>query len=103
MKQSDKKALGRSVLNTALSFGKGILGGINPVIGAAIGAAEGVAKGVQKEKDKNLSSQVGGEGSIDIAHLVGVGVFILLVILFAFGKITMENVQDLLKMFLKTQ
>ncbi len=60
-------------------------------------------KGVQKEKDKNLTSKVGGEGKIDIAHLAGVGVFVLLAAAFAFGLITMEDLKELIKVFLKTQ
>lgn len=103
MKGSDKKALGRSILNTTLSFAKGVVGGINPVVGAVIGAGEGIVKGVQKEKDKNLNSKVGGEGKIDVAHLAGVGVFVLLAIGFAFGLITMEDLKELIKVFLKTQ
>lgn len=103
MKGSEKKALGRSILNTGLSFAKGVVGGINPVVGAVIGAGEGIVKGVQKEKDKNLSSEVGGEGKIDVAHLAGVGVFILLAAGFAFGLITMEDLKELIKVFLKTQ
>jgi hypothetical protein len=94
MKGSDKKALGKSILNTGLSFAKG---------GAVIGAGEGIVKGVQKEKDKNLTSKVGGEGKIDIAHLAGVGVFVLLAAAFAFGLITMEDLKELIKLFLKTQ
>jgi hypothetical protein len=103
MKGSDKKALGKSILNTGLSFAKGIAGGLNPVVGAVIGAGEGIVKGVQKEKDKNLTSKVGGEGKIDIAHLAGVGVFVLLAAAFAFGLITMEDLKELIKLFLKTQ
>ena len=103
MKGTEKKALGRSILNTSLSFAKGMIGGINPVIGAVIGAGEGIVKGVQKEKDKNISSPVGGEGKIDVAHLAGVGVFVLLALGFAFGLITMEDLKELIKVFLKTQ
>lgn len=103
MKGTEKKALGRSILNTTLSFAKGIVGGINPVVGAVIGAGEGVVKGIQKEKDSNLASQVGGEGKLDIAHLAGVGVFVLLAAGFAFGLITMEDLKELIKIFLKTQ
>jgi hypothetical protein len=103
MKGTDKKALGRSILNTGLSFAKGLIGGANPIIGMAIGAAEGITKGVQKEKDKNLTSSVGGEGKIDIAHLAGVGVFVLLAVGFAFGLISMEDLKELIKVFLKTQ
>ena len=36
MKNSEKKALGKSVLNTSLSFFKGIASGINPVLGAVV-------------------------------------------------------------------
>lgn len=103
MKGTEKRALGRSILNTGLSFAKGLVGGVNPVIGAVIGAGEGIVKGVQKEKDKNLSTEVGGAGSIDPAHLAGVGVFILLATAFAFGLITMDDLKELIKVFLKTQ
>lgn len=103
MKASEKKALGRSILNTGLSFAKGLVGGLNPVIGMAIGAAEGVVKGVQKEKGKNLATQVGGEGKIDVAHISGVVVFLVLIVAFIFGAITLDDVGDLLKMFMKTQ
>lgn len=103
MKESEKKALGRSVLNTGLSFAKGLVGGLNPIIGAVIGGAEGVVKGVQKEKDKNLTSSVGGEGKIDVAHISGVVVFLVLVAAFIFGAISIDDVGELLKMFLKTQ
>jgi hypothetical protein len=103
MKRSDKKALGRSVLNTGLSFAKGLVGGLNPVVGAAIGAVEGTVKGVQKEKDKNLASEVGGAGKIDVAHLSGVVVFLVLVAAFIFGAISLEDLGELVKLFLKTQ
>ena len=103
MKGSDKKALGKSILNTGLSFAKGLAGGLNPIVGAVIGASEGVVKGVQKEKDKNLTSEIGGEGKVDVAHLAGVGVFVLLAAAFAFGLITMEDLKELIKVFLKTQ
>ncbi len=103
MKNSEKKALGRSVLNTGLSFAKGLVGGINPIVGMAIGAAEGITKGVQKEKDKNLTSEVGGAGKIDFAHIGGVVVFLSLVGAFIAGLITLEDVKELIKIFLKTQ
>ena len=103
MKGTEKKALGRSILNTGLSFAKGLVGVANPIVGMAIGAVEGVSKGVQKEKDANLASQVGGEGKVDVAHLAGVGVFILLAAGFAFGLITMEDLKELIKVFLKTR
>ena len=103
MKGTEKKALGRSVLNTSLSFLKGVVGGVNPIIGAVIGAGEGIVKGVQKEKDNNLSSEVGGEGKIDYSRLAGVGVFVLLATAFAFGLITMDDLKELIKVFLKTQ
>ena len=103
MKNSDKKALGRSVLNTGLSFAKGLVGGLNPIVGMAIGAAEGITKGVQKEKDKNLATETGGAGKIDVAHIGGVVVFLALVGAFVAGLITLEDVGDLLKLFLKTQ
>jgi len=103
MKGTEKKALGRSVLNTGLSFLKGIAGGINPIVGMVVGAGEGIVKGVQKEKDKNLATAVGGEGLIDPSHLAGVGVFVLLAAGFAFGLITMNDLKELIKIFLKTQ
>ena len=103
MKGSEKKALGRSVLNTSLSFLKGIAGGVNPIVGAVVGAGEGIVKGIQKEKDNNLSSEIGGEGKVDYSRLAGVGVFVLLATAFAFGLITMEDLKELIKVFLKTQ
>lgn len=103
MKNTDKKALGRSVLNTGLSFAKGLVGGLNPVIGMAIGAAEGVTKGIQKEKDKNLATATGGAGKIDLAHIGGIVVFLALVGAFVAGLITLEDVKELIKIFLKTQ
>ena len=103
MKGTEKKALGRSILNTTLSFTKGLVGGINPVIGMVVGAGEGIVKGVQKEKDANLASEIGGEGKVDYSHLAGIGVFVLLVTLFATGLITMEDLKELIKVFLKTQ
>ncbi len=103
MKNSEKKALGRSILNTSLSFAKGLIGGANPIIGMAVGAVEGTVKGLQKEKDKNLATQTGGEGKIDFAHISGVVVFLVLVGAFVAGLITLEDVGNLLKLFLKTQ
>jgi hypothetical protein len=103
MKGTEKKALGKSILNTSLSFVKGLAGGANPIIGAVIGAGEGVVKGIQKEKENNLSSEVGGQGKVDYSHLAGVGVFVLLAAAFAFGLITMEDLKELVKIFLKTQ
>ena len=103
MKKTEKKVLGRSILNTALSFTKGVVSGVNPFVGALVGAGEGIVKGIQKEKDINLASKVGGEGKIDVAHLTGVGVFILLSAAFVFGLITMDDLKELIKVFLKTQ
>lgn len=103
MKETEKKALGRSVLNTSLSFLKGVVGGINPVVGMVVGAGEGIVKGIQKEKDTNLSSEVGGEGKVDYSRLAGVAVFVLLAAGFVFGLITMEDLKELVKIFLKTQ
>ena len=103
MKGTEKKALGRSILNTTLSFTKGLVGGLNPIIGAVVGAGEGVVKGIQKEKDINLASEIGGEGKVDYSRLAGVAVFVGLVALFATGLITMEDLKELIKVFLKTQ
>ena len=103
MKGTEKKALGRSILNTTLSFTKGLVGGLNPIIGAVVGAGEGIVKGVQKEKDANLASEIGGEGKVDYSRLAGIGVFVGLVALFASGLITMEDLKELIKVFLKTQ
>ena len=103
MKSSEKKAIGKSLLNTGLSFVKGMASVGNPLIGAAIGLAQGAVKGVQKEKANNLDSAVGGEGKADPAHLAGVAVFVLLSVGFACGLITMEDVKELIKIFLKTQ
>ena len=103
MKGTEKKALGRSILNTSLSFAKGLVGGLNPVVGAVIGAGEGIVKGVQKEKDANLASEIGGEGKVDYSRLAGVVVFAGLVALFASGLITMDDLKELVKVFLKTQ
>lgn len=103
MKGTEKKALGRSVLNTSLSFVKGLVGGLNPVIGAVIGAGEGIVRGVQVEKDHNLASSVGGEGLIDPARLMGLGVFVVLTAGFVFGLISMDDLKELIKLFIKTQ
>jgi len=103
MKGTEKKAIGRAVLNTGLSFLKGMVGGINPIVGMVVGAGEGIVKGVQKEKDKNLATTTGGAGMIDPAHLAGVGVFVVLVGLLASGLISMEQLKELIKIFLKTQ
>lgn len=103
MNGTDKKALGRKVLNGSLSFLKGVVGGANPIIGMAIGAVEGVTKGVQKEKADNLASPTGGPGKVDVPRLAGIGVFVLLAVGFAFGLITMEDLKELIKVFLKTQ
>lgn len=103
MKNSEKKALLSSVSSGALSFLKGVAGGINPVIGAAVGAADGVVKAVKEEKEKNLNSEVGGVGSLDFPRLFGVLVFILLVVMFIMGKITISDIEELIKIFNKTQ
>jgi len=100
MKGTEKKALGRSILNTSLSFAKGFVGGLNPIVGAVIGAGEGIVKGVQKEKDNNLASEIGGQGKVDYSRLAGVVVFVGL---FAAGLITMEDLKELIKEVLKTQ
>ena len=103
MKNSEKKSLLSSISLGALSFVKGVAGGINPIIGAAVGAAEGTVKAIKDEKEKNLNSEIGGLGSIDYPRLFGVAVFILLVYLLVSGKITMDEVDQLTKIFNKTQ
>lgn len=103
MRDSDKKKLIKSVSSGALSFLKGIAGGANPIIGAAVGAADGIVKSVKEEKENNLNSEVGGVGSLDVPRLIGVAVFIFLVILFIMGKISFDQIEELIKIFNKTQ
>ena len=90
--------IGKNILNGSLSFIKGIAGGINPVLGAVVGAGEGVVKGIQKEKEKNVNSEVGGVGKVDLPHLLGVLFFIILVIAFIFGYLTMDDLKELVKL-----
>lgn len=103
MKGSEKKALFKSILDTGLSFAKGVIAPINPMAGAVLGAAEGIKNKVAEEKEKNLSSEVGGVGKIDPARLAGTLVFIALAVAFMFGLLSMEDVKELMKVFLKSQ
>lgn len=103
MKGSTKKGLLKGVLNTALSLGKGLISVYNPAAGAVIGAVKGVKDGFNKEKAANLSSETGGKGSPDYAHITGAVVFVGLAVAFGMGYLTIDDVKALLKMFLKTQ
>ena len=90
-----KKFLG-TLLDAGLSFAKGVIAPINPVAGAVIGAAEGIKEKVKEEKEKNLNSEVGGVGKIDPARLA-------LAVAFALGYLTLDDVKELMKVFLKSQ
>lgn len=97
-----KKFLG-NLLDAGLSFAKGVVAPINPVAGAVIGAAEGIKNKVKEEKEKNLNSEIGGVGKIDPARLAGTLVFIALAIAFMLGYLSLEDLKDLMKIFLKSQ
>jgi hypothetical protein len=106
MKKSEKKSLGRNILNSVLSFAKHATVA-NPVVSMAIGAGEGVVKSVQGIKDKNIASEVGGEGQVDYAGLIGaVGGFIIVIgggIALMKGWITIDDLKELLKIWEDTQ
>lgn len=106
MKKSEKKALGKGILNSALSFAKNATVA-NPVISMAIGAGEGVVKSIQDIKEKNLASENGGEGNVDYAGLIGaIGGFVIVVgggIALAKGWLTIEDLKQLLKIWENTQ
>ena len=85
----------------ALSFVKGAVSGINPVIGGVVGAAEGVVKSIKEEKEANLEDGATPKGQIDWARLTGTVVFLSLVTAFLFGKITLDDVMNLFKAFTK--
>jgi hypothetical protein len=97
---TEKKALGKSLLDGGLSFFKGIASGINPILGGVVGAAEGVVNKVREEKETNLSSEVGGEGKVDYSRLMGTVVFLFLVILLVMGKLDLDTVKKLFSWFL---
>lgn len=103
MKNSDKKTIGKNVLNGSLSLLKGFVSGLNPIVGAVVGAGEGVVKSIQKEKSANLNSEIGGVGNTDKARLIGfVGGIIIVFgggIAVATGHLTMEEVKDIAKLF----
>ena len=97
---TEKKALRKQILNGSLSFLKGVAGGVNPILGAAVGMAEGVVKGVQKEKAANLDGEIGGAGKIDYPRLAGVVVFAGLALAVVTGHLSIEQVKDLIKIFM---
>ena len=103
MKASKKKTLLKSIANTALSLGKGLVSIYNPTAGAVIGAVKGVKDGLDKEKAANLASPTGGAGKVDYAHVLGAVVFAGLAVAFSLGYLTLDDAKALLKLFLKTQ
>jgi hypothetical protein len=64
-----------------------------------IGGVMGVFSGFKQESDTNLDSEIGGKGHVNWPRLAGLGVSVLLILLFAFGKINMEDLQKLLDYF----
>ena len=58
-----------------------------PILGAILGA---VNKG-QEILDDNIKRKEGGEGQIDYAEIIGLSITILLILLFAFDVITLDE------------
>ena len=58
-----------------------------PILGAILGA---VNKG-QEILDDNIKRKEGGEGQIDYAEIIGLGITIFLILLFAFDVITLDE------------
>ena len=107
MKKSDKKALFGNVLNTILPIAKTAVSGLNPIIGMAVGAAEGTVKAVKAEKEKNLSSPMGGEGKPNYSMLLGQLLSAVIIIgggvAVAMGWLTFEDVKSFIKLWNSTQ
>lgn len=96
--ENSKKTIRKKLVNGGLSFLSGAVSIFNPVAGAAIGMVKGGAESFQKMKEKNLSSDVGGKGNLDILHLLGV-LSILASIIWAFitGLIPMDILKQLVE------
>lgn len=99
MKKSEKRKLFRKILDGAMSVGKGVVSIYNPVAGAAVGMAQGVVKGIAKEKEKNLSSPVGGVGNVDWYHIGGVVIIIGGGIAIVTGYMDLDTLKGLVKLF----
>jgi hypothetical protein len=107
MKKSDAKALFGNVLNTVLPIAKNAVSGLNPIIGMGVGAVEGTVKAIKTEKEKNLASAGGGEGSPNYQMLLGQVLSALIIIgggiAVAMGWLTFEDVKSFIKLWNSTQ
>ena len=106
MKRSEKKNIGKGILNGILSFAKGVTIG-NPLINMVIGGVQGIVKGVQKTKVKNLESEVGGVGKVDYSGAIGAITGAIIVIggsiALAKGWLTSDQLKDIFGLWLRTQ
>jgi hypothetical protein len=106
MKNSKKNKLGKGILKGVWHFVKGMTTG-NPVISMVVGGIDGVVKGAKDVKIKNVDSETGGVGEIDYVGAVGAtSGFIIIIcggIAVSQGWITMEDLKEVFKMWLKTQ
>lgn len=107
MKKSEKKNLFNEAFNTLMPIVKTAASGFNPLIGMAIGAVEGTVKAVKNEKEKNLSTQTGGEGKTNYSMMIGqivsgvviIGGCIGLIM----GWITIDDIKALIRLWEQTQ
>lgn len=108
MKKSDKKRIGKTILNGVLSFVKGATMG-NPVVNTVIGGVDGVVKGIQKGNEiaKDKASEIGGVGNVNWTSVIGaiVGGVILLggMVAVAKGWITTDELKEIFKLWESTQ
>ena len=106
MKKSEKKAIGKSVLNTVLRVVKSATIA-NPIVNMGVGAVQGVVKSVQDEKVKNIESEHGGKGNVDIASMIGaIGGFVIVAggtIAMIKGWLTIEDLKAIMKIWESTQ
>lgn len=106
MKNSEKKKIGKGILNGVLSFAKGVTIG-NPVINMIIGGVQGVVKGVQKTKAKNIDSEIGGVGKVDYSGAIGAATGAIIIIggsiSLMMGWLTSDQLKDILSLWMKTQ
>jgi glutamate mutase epsilon subunit len=106
MKKSDKKKIGKNILNGVLRFAKSATIA-NPVVNMGVGAVQGIVKSVQNEKEKNLQSEHGGQGKIDIPSMIGaIGGFVIVVggaIAMIKGWLTIDDLKAIIKIWESTQ
>ena len=92
-----KKGLFKKIAGHALSLGSGLIGKSNPVVGLVIGAVKQVKENIKEGR----KTEVGGEGNVDWAKMIGaiISGLIILFGLYKFfsGVITMDELNEIVK------